>query len=71
MNKEINNIDNPQFKNALAYYEKNKSDLVASFLLQTLTAFITKNPEEVVNTKAAFWKDPNTLKAELFFIKHG
>jgi polyhydroxyalkanoate synthesis regulator protein len=69
MNKEINNIANPAFKNALAYYEKNKSDLVASFLLKTLTAFITSDPKVEVNTKDAIWKDPTALQEALRNVK--
>ena len=61
MNKEINSIANPAFKGALAYYEKNKTDLVASFLLKTLTSFITSDPASEVNTKDAIWKEPAAL----------
>jgi len=45
MNKEINSISNPFFKTAIAFYEKHKTDVVASFLLQTLTAYISSNAE--------------------------
>lgn len=45
MNKEINSIDNPAFKTAISFYEKHKTDVVASFLLKTLTAFISSNAE--------------------------
>ena len=69
MNKEINSIANPAFKGALAYYEKNKTDLVASFLLKTLTSFITSDPASEVNTKDAIWKEPAALQEALRNVK--
>jgi hypothetical protein len=69
MNKEINSIANPAFKTAIAFYEKRKTDLVASFLLKTLTAYISSNAEAEVNTKDAHWKDPAALQEALRNVK--
>lgn len=69
MNKEINGIANPALKTALAFYDKNKSDLVADFLLKTLNAYIREDPEAEVNTKDAHWKDPAALQEALRNVK--